>query len=281
MTSSEVKEEEQAFPWTHPEVVGLHKLFDQEFEQTRSQKDGEALLQRFFGPNGLVEGKLQEWQGKDVECNDVMRVAFELHSFTCFVFTCIFFNEFPEELVKEWWQDPGMRSWASEQAFLEAPVKKIRAVFDEEASSCKSMLDLESLREKYLSPEGVISREFSTLRTLNPKQQLAVGAELFSLKSYIDYALFAIEYSAKVETWTTPEVRVLQYQFERELKACTSDEEFLGLEKRYLGEEGVIASKLNELKRKRGEKKAKHVEELGRMKDALQSFFSSHSSEKT
>ena len=128
----EVKEEEQTFPWTQPDVLELHKMFDQEFAQTRSPEEGEALFHRFFAPTGLVDEKLREWQGKDVEFNDVMAVAFEIFAFKSFVFTCFFFNEFPEELVKEWWQNPGMRSWANDKAFLEPSVKKIKDTFDTE-----------------------------------------------------------------------------------------------------------------------------------------------------
>jgi hypothetical protein len=277
----QVMEEEQTFPWTQPDVLALHKLFDQEFAQTKSPEEGEALFHRFFASAGLVEEKLREWQGKDVECNDVMTVAFELFAFKCFVFTCFFFNEYPEEMVKEWWQHPGMRSWANEQAFLEAPVKKIKEKFDKEASACQTMLDIQALEERYLSPLGSIAQEFGTFSALDQKKQVAIGAELFSLKSYIDYALFAIEFSSKAAMWTVPAVRTLQYQFERDLEAGSSEEDFRALEKRYIGEDGVIATQIMQLKRKRGATQSKHAEELVRLREALQSFFSSHTSEET
>ena len=276
----EVKEEEQEFPWTHPEVLELHKMFDQEFAKTRSAEEGEALFVRFFSPTGLVEEKLKDWQGRDVDINDVMTIAFELYTFSCFIFSCFFFNDYPEEIVKEWWQNPGMRSWANENAFLEPSVMKIKVEFDKEASACQTMLDLEELREKYLAPRGVIGQEFQKLVSLDKKRQVAMGAELFSLKSYIDYALFAIEYSAKVETWTTPAVRKIHYQFESDLKAGKTEEDFRALEQRYIGKKGVIATELAKVQSNGGQTPSKHAEELARLRDAFQSFFSSHASEK-
>jgi hypothetical protein len=277
--SIEVKEEDHVFPWTHPDVLSLHKLFDLEFSQTQSPEQGEALFQRFFAQTGLVEEKLREWQGKDVEFNDVMTVACELYAFTSFVFTCFFFNDYPEELVKEWWQNPGMRSWMNENAFLESQVKMLKQAFDTEAGACESMLDLEALRERYLSPVGAIAKEFRTFKSLDQKKQVEIGAELFSLKSYIDYALFAIEFSAKMAVWTVPEVRSLQYQFESDLKSGESEEDFHSLEKRYIGENGVISTRLQQLEGKKGEAESKCVEELSRLQNALQSFFSSQTVE--
>jgi hypothetical protein len=272
----DLKEEEQAFPWTQQDVLELHKLFDKEFAQTHSHAEGEALFQRFFAPDGLVDKKLREWEGKDVPVNDVMAVAFELFSFKCFVYICFFFNDYPEQIVKEWWQNPGMRSWMNEQAFLEPTVKEIKQAFDKEAISCHSMLDLEGLRGKYLSPVGVLAQEFRKMDSLDHKHQVAMGAELLSLNSYINYALFAIEFTAKAEIWTVPAVRVMQYEFESELKTTRSAEDLKALETRYLGEEGKIAQQLKSIK---GKKKSKHAEELAHLNEALQTFFSSHKSE--
>lgn len=273
-------QEEQAFPWTHPEVVSLHTLFDQEFAQTHSPEEGEALFRRFFSPTeGLVEQKLAEWRGKDAPFNEVMTLAFELYSFSCFIFSCFFFNDYPEEIVKEWWKDPGMRSWVHEKAFQEPSVLKVKEQFDHDATNCRTMLDLEGLRGKYLSPQGIIAREFGNLKKLSQKKQVAIGAELLSLKSYIDYGLFATEYSAKTATWIVPEVRKIQYQFENDLKALQSDEEFRALEQRYMGIDGVLYMAEQEAEAKKGSSKLQHVEELGRLRDALQSFFSSHTKE--
>ena len=141
------------------------------------------------------------------------------------------------------------------------------------------MLDLEGLAGKYLSPEGAIAQQFGRFSTLDQKRQVAIGAELFSLKSYIDYALFAIEFSSKAAVWTVPAVRMLQYQFERDLKEGQSEEDFRALEQRYVGEGGVIDTQMKQMKGTAESKKSKHVEELVRLRDALQTFFSSHTSE--
>lgn len=272
----QVREEEQIFPWTHPEVQELHSLFDKEFASTHSAEEGEALFQRFFAPTGLLEGKIREWQGKDVELQEVLRIAFELYSFKCFVFTCFFFNDYPEEVVKEWWQNIGMRSCASEQAFSEPTVKKIKQMFDKESEQCESLLDLEGVRGKYLSPVGVLAQEFKALRAKDVKQQVAIGAELFSLKSYIDYTLFMIEFSTKVAAWTVPQVRQLVYQFEYDLKSGRTEEDFQAVRQRFMGADGLIETSLRKLQQSEETAPSAHVEELTRLRDAFEEFFSSH-----
>lgn len=275
----DVKVEERAFPWSHPEVQELHKQFDQEFAKVTSPKEGEALFQRFFAPKGLVEAKIQEWQGKDVDLQDVLRIVFELYSFKCFVFTCFFFNDYPEEIVKEWWEKTGMRSWASEKGFTQDSVKDVKQMFDKESLQCKTMLDLEGVRGKFLSPLGVLAQEFRKLRTLDKKQQVATGAELFSLKSYIDYTLFAMEFSTKAAVWTVPEVRELEYRFETDLKEGRSEEDLKSLKDRYLGKDGLIEEMLVKVQSKKGEQATKQVEELNRLKESLEDFFTSHANQ--
>lgn len=272
----QVKEEENVFPWSHPEVLTLHKQFDEEFSQTKSAEEGEKLFHRFFAPTGLLDSKIREWETKDVDFHDVLRIVFELYAFKCFVFTCFFFNDFPEEIVKEWWEQVGMRSWASEDAFSDPGVKKIKQMFDKESEQCQSMLDLEGLKAKYLSPMGVLAQEFKKLRVLDPKKQVAIGAELFSFKSYMDYTVFATEFSSKAAVWTVPEVRSLEYQFETDLKASKSEEDFLDIKNRYIGKKGLIPEQLKKMKAETSEEAVKQVEELTRLQKALEEFFSSH-----
>ncbi len=277
--NAEIQEEARAVPWTHPDVVELHNLFYEEFAQTQSPEEGAALFRRFFAPAGLVDKKLEEWQGKNVEFHEVMAVAFELYTFSCFVFISFFLNDYPEEIVEAWWKNPGMRLWVHEQAFMKPLVQKIKEKFDGEAAGCQTMLDVEGLREKYLSLRGVIAQEFENLRALDQKEQVAVGTELLSLKSYITYGLFAIEYSAKVATWTVPEVRKLLYRFERELKSLQSDDDIRALQQRYIGEEGVYSTELRTAEHKTGKAREQHIEELCRFREAVQSFFSHHTTE--
>ena len=277
--NTEVKEDVKALPWTQPDVLELHAMFDREFAKIKSLDDLEALFHRFFAPTGLVEEKRKEWQGKDATIEEVMTVVFELYSFRSFVYTCVFFNDFPDEVVSEWWRSPGIRSIADEDAFMEAPVKKIQQAYDKDAAASDTRLDLQKVRQEYIFPGGVIDKAFSTLNTKTPKKQVAIGAELFCLKGYIEFTLFEIEFSTTSAVWTVPEVRMVQCRFEDDLLAARSDEDVDAVEKRYLGEGGVIAAQKEMVKQKKGEAKTRHAEELTRFQDALQVFFSSQTNE--
>ena len=266
--------------WSEPEVQQLYQQFDTDAKKAASPEEGEALLRRFFAQGGLLDQKLRDWEVRDVSLEQVLKVAFELYAFKFFVFTCFFLNEFSEELVLEWQRTNGAQSGAGEYT---GPAADVREAFDKAFGQCASVLDLEELGARFLAPDGIISREFSKARKADDKTQLATGAALFRLKSYIEYTLFAADFSAKSSAWTVPAVRKLVLDFERALKFGETEEDFTALESRYQGDNGLVAVEWRKVQAQSPQ--SVHEQELSRLNENIQSFLqqarSSHADEKS
>ena len=279
MTKKAQQEEQSPQLWTEPDVQQLHQLFDEEVKSAQSADEGEALFRRFFAPKGLLEEKLHEWRAREADLDQVLKVAFELYAFKFFVFTCFFLNEYSDELIHEWQHNDELQISNLENDPSKGPVVHLRKAFDEEIMGCKTMLELEKLKEKYLSPVGVIANEFKKARSFDEKKQLQTGAALFHLKSYIEYTLFAVDFSAKSSTWTVPEVRRMAYLFEDQLKSGETEEDFRTLESQYKGDKGLVMKALEEASASKKKANAVRKEELQRLHEAIQSFFASSTTE--
>jgi hypothetical protein len=182
-------------------------------------------------------------------------------------------------MVEEWWETKSLRPWMEDDSYFETRVKKLKQAFDKETDDCTTPFDLEELRDKYLSPNGFIAKESQKIHELKMKEQVGVATELFGLKSYIEITLFVMEHSLEVEEWTVPEVRDLENQLEIDLDSISTEKEFRAIEGRYLGKDGLIETQLKQLKGKKGEMNLKHAEELGCLRDSVQTFFSSQRSD--
>jgi hypothetical protein len=259
-------------PWTEPDVRQLHALFDSEAKKAQSAEEGEELLHRFFGPGGLVDQKLAVWRGKDADIATVLKVAFELYTFKFFVFTCFFLNEYSDDLVRQWReQDEAQREKAEAS---DGPVAHIRQEFDAKLAACQSIFDLEGLKALYLSPTGVLAQEFTKARKLDDRAQVAIGAALFHLRSYIEYMLFEADFSTKSSMWTVPVVRAMVYDFEEALKSSTSEEDFRTIQQRYHQDTGCVAVALRSMREHPETLNAVYENELVRLQETIQSFFS-------
>jgi hypothetical protein len=258
--------------WSNKDVQDLHARFDAELRQTESLKGFEALMHRFFGPTGLLEEGLDVWRGADASFDDVMAAAMEFFQFKYIIQMNFFMQGYPEEAVKEWWKSEGPKSFDEEESYGDEAVKRIFQRFNEDTKAVKTLLELEQAVGLYLSPTGVIAREFAKAEALEERQQIRRCAELFQVRGHMDSTLFAIDFATKSNTWTIPFVRGLVYGFERDLKGVNDDTSVAPLKKRYSEKDGLVAQAVARAKK---ENNTVAEEELKRFSDSLKEFFQS------
>ena len=256
--------------WTNKDVRELHARFDSELNEAKSQQDFEALMRRFFGPTGLMEQSLDVCRGADVPFEDVMKAALEFLQFKYLIQMNFFMQGYSEELVKEWWKSCGPKPFDQENAYLDETVKRILQRFNEDAQGAKTLSELEQVGGLYLSPTGVVAREFAKAETLEERQQIQRCAELFQVRGHMESTLFAIDFATKSEAWTVPFVRGLVYRFELELKEVNNDKAAEALKSRFMGKDGLIEMAVARAKK---EKNTTADEELKRFSDSLKEFF--------
>jgi hypothetical protein len=256
--------------WSNKDVRDLHARFDTELDKVKSQNEFEALMRRFFGPTGLLEEGLDVWRGADVSFDEVMKAALEFLQLKYLIQMNFFMQGYSEELVKEWWKSAGPKPFDQESSYLDESVKRILLRFNEDAQGAKTLSELEQVGGLYLSPTGVVAREFAKAEGLEERQQIQKCAELFQVRGHMESSLFAIDFATKTEAWATPFVRGLVYKFERELKAVDSDKAAEALKERLLGKGGLVEQAEARAKK---EKNSVAEEELKRFSDSLKEFF--------
>lgn len=229
-------EEQENIPWTIPKVVQLQKKFDDQFSQLKKEEDVEELFSSFFGPEGFVEESLREIAGADLSMKEALEAVFELVSFRAYIYTSFFFNNFEEKLIEKWQNEYGFRSWSGEKALSLPKTAELKKQFDEKLEKAQTMADLFSLKVDFLAPDGKIGKALAALDKKDPFDQITQAADLFNLKAYIDYTLFAVEYSMKVEHWTDPMVRGVVYHFEHDLLQSATDKDAEAVVSQYLKE---------------------------------------------
>jgi|AMWB02.1.fsa_nt_gi hypothetical protein len=256
--------------WSNKDVRELHARFDTELNQAKSQQDFEALMRRFFGPTGLMEQGLDVCRGADVPFEDVMKSALEFLQFKYLIQMNFFMQGYSEELVKDWWKSSGPKPFDQENSYLDESVKLILQRFNEDAQGAKTLSELEQVGGLYLSPTGVIAREFAKAESLEERQQIQRCAELFQVRGHMESTLFAIDFATKSEAWTVPFVRGLVYSFERELKDVNNDKAAEALKTRFIGKDGLVEKAVVRAKK---EKNTTAEEELKKFGDSLNEFF--------
>ena len=256
--------------WTNKDVRELHARFDTELNEAKSQQDFEALMRRFFGPTGLMEQGLDAYRGADASIEEVIKAAMEFLQFKYLIQVNFFMQGYSEDLVKEWWKSGGAKAFDQENSYLDDSVKRILQRFNEDAQGAKTLSELEQVGGLYLSPTGVIAREFAKAETLEERQQIQRCAELFQARGHMESTLFAVDFATKSEAWTVPFVRGLVYRFERELKDVSNDKAAEALKARFIGKDGLVEK---DIARARKEKNTTAEEELKRFGDSLKEFF--------
>ena len=64
-------------------------------------------------------------------------------------------------------------------------IRDVRQTFDKEVDNLTTLIELEDIKNKYLSRKGVISKLFSDLSALNSSSRPAAGNELNNLKKEV------------------------------------------------------------------------------------------------
>ncbi len=264
---AEKTESEKNIPWTKPKVIEMHKQFDAEFDQLQNEKDVERLLQKYFGFTGLVEESLRELAGSSEELNVIMETAFELISFRAYIYTCFFLNHFKEDAVSAWWEEKGFRSWSGKDAFSNPVTAALKKKFDKALEDCRDTAEFHKLKDEYVGPGGEVAKALANLEKKEVKDQIEIGADLFNFKSYVDYSMYAVEFSMKSSHWTDHDVRGLVYSFERDLFTAENEEDVDEVVARYL-------KKSKDL-RKAHENDAKKDDQIKLFDESLQRFIAS------
>ena len=256
--------------WSNADVRSLHIRFDEELAKVKSPEEFSSLMGRFFGPTGFLEEKLDAWRGADVPEEAVIRAAAEFFQLK-FLIQCDFFlNGYPEKLVETWWKSRGPKPFDQEESYSSESVKKVFHRFNEDVQEAKKLSDLEQIGGLYLSPTGVLAREFTKAEALEEEQQIQTCAELFQLRGHIEGSLFMFDFSVKSERWTVPFVRGLVYTFERELKVIDDKKALQTLKGRFLGKDGLIEKAAAKACH---EKNAVAEEQLNLFSSSLKEFF--------
>ena len=256
--------------WSNKDVRSLHIRFDAELAKVKSQEEFTSLMGRFFGPAGLLEEGLDVWRGADVPEEDVIRAASEFFQLK-FLIQCDFFlNGYPEDVVEKWWKARGPKPFNQEESYSSESVKKLFHRFNEDVSDAKHLSDLEQIGALYLSPTGVLAREFAKAEALEESEQIQTCAELFQLRGHIEGTMFIFDFSVKSERWTVPFVRGLVYAFERELKGAEDKRALQKLKGLFLGKDGLVGQACM---RAGQEKNAVAEEQLNLFSSSLKEFF--------
>ena len=64
-------------------------------------------------------------------------------------------------------------------------IRDVRQMFDKEVDNLTTLIELEDIKNKYLSRKGIISKLFSDLSALNSSSRPAAGNELNNLKKEV------------------------------------------------------------------------------------------------
>ena len=64
-------------------------------------------------------------------------------------------------------------------------IRDVRQTFDKEVDNLTTLIELEDIKNKYLSRKGIISKLFSDLSTLDSSKRPAAGNELNNLKKEV------------------------------------------------------------------------------------------------
>lgn len=265
-----IETEKNESSWSQSEVQKISERLNLEMDALEPDEDWKALLYRYFGPEGIIEKTLNELQGADMDFDDMMDIAYELYSLKSGALSSPFLVHFSEGIIQEYFDK--IDTVSCDDFAPEPSVNEIKQAFDNESS--EDVIDLDGLRNKYLSSSGLINQAFQRLSSPG-KKQLAIGMNLFELIAYIETMLFGAKALSRQERWTVPEVRKIDCQFEWDVITADPDEDCRVLYDRYLGKDGIIETQLRQLDGTNDGMKLQHVEELCCLRDDMKEMFSS------